>query len=270
MRHAYGPATSLRSASAACAFCSAWVTSALASSLAHWPMLTGCRDRTTPRTSRQISAAGSRPAWTPSDSTWSPSRTVIFETSPGRPCTRSDMVRARSIVTQRGGDHVQGRAAGGLAHGRALAGHALAAGVHGLVCSLRAAPGLAGPGRDRCPAGSAPREGGLPRPILNETAHPRALILGREQAGEVQPLDLQAGAEVCVQAVVDGLLRGPEGQRRARRIARHQAVCGLVDLGVGDDLVDQADLAGFRRGHETPGVDDVLRPGRPDQPGQPL
>src|SRR5215470_17496762 len=61
--------------------------------------------------------------------------------------------------------------------------------------------------------GSVPREGGLPRPILDETAHSRALTPGRAQASEVPPRDCQTGAELGVQAVVEGLLRGPEGPR---------------------------------------------------------
>jgi hypothetical protein len=66
---------------------------------------------------------------------------------------------------------------------------------------------------------SAPREGGLPRAILDETAHARALILGGEQPRELQPLDLQAGAEASFQAVADRLFRGPQGQRRSGRLA---------------------------------------------------
>src|SRR6516225_1318346 len=53
---------------------------------------------------------------------------------------------------------------------------------------------------------SARREGGLPRAILDETAHARALILGREQPRELQPLDLRAGAEAGFQAVVDRII----------------------------------------------------------------
>src|SRR6266516_6616011 len=142
--------------------------------------------------------------------------------------------------------------------------------MHGFCCSLRAAPGrLSRTGRP-LPAMSAAREGGLPGPILDETAHSRALILGREQSREVQPLDLQAGVEVGFQAVVDRLFRGPQGQRRARCVASHQAARGPVGLRVEDNLVHEADRVRFGRGDESSGVDDVLRPGRPDQARQPL
>src|SRR5438552_1290551 len=51
-------------------------------------------------------------------------------------------------------------------------------------------------------------EGGRPRPILDEPAHSRAPVLGREQAREVEPLDLQARGQAGIQAVVDRLLGG--------------------------------------------------------------
>src|SRR5215469_17199476 len=50
----------------------------------------------------------------------------------------------------------------------------------------------------------------LTRSILHETVHARALVLGREQPGEVQPLDLQAGIHVDVKALVDRLLGGTQ------------------------------------------------------------
>src|ERR1039457_4457462 len=53
-------------------------------------------------------------------------------------------------------------------------------------------------------------ERGLPWPILDETPHPCPLVLRGEQAGEVQPLDLEPGVEVNFKALVDGLLRGAE------------------------------------------------------------
>src|SRR5215472_12470924 len=61
-------------------------------------------------------------------------------------------------------------------------------------------------------------ERGLARSILHEAAHARALVLGREQASEMQSLDLEAGVEVDVEAVVDGLLGGAQRERRAARI----------------------------------------------------
>src|SRR5215813_14440444 len=109
--------------------------------------------------------------------------------------------------------------------------------MHGFCCSLRAAPALLV--WETTSQTSAAREGGLPRAILNETAHARALILGREQSREVQPFDLQAGVEVRFQPVVDRLFRGPQGQRRASRVARYQVARGLVGLRVRDDPVHE-------------------------------
>src|SRR5215472_15635640 len=62
----------------------------------------------------------------------------------------------------------------------------------------------------------------LTRSILHETFHARALVLCREQAGEVQPLDLQASVEVDVEAAVDGLLGGSQRERRAARVPGDQ------------------------------------------------
>ncbi len=45
---------------------------------------------------------------------------------------------------------------------------------------------------------------------------------------------------------------------------------GAVHVGVRYDLVHQAGPQGFVSVHEPSGVDEVLGPGRPDQPGQPL
>jgi len=79
-------------------------------------------------------------------------------------------------------------------------------------CARRRAASSGGEGS--APRASAPREGGLPKAILDETAHSRALILGREQPREQQPLDLQAGAEAGFQTVVDACFAA-RGQRRA-------------------------------------------------------
>src|SRR3984957_5130305 len=87
----------------------------------------------------------------------------------------------------------------------------LSSGCVMLGCSLRG--GLAGgrpaPLRQLSPA----REGGLARPVLDEAAHSGALVLGGEQPGELQPLYLQPGLQAGLQAVVDGLLGGAQGER---------------------------------------------------------
>src|ERR1700685_2887191 len=117
---------------------------------------------------------------------------------------------------------------------------------------------------------SSPGEPGLPWPILDETAHSCPLVLGGEQPGEVQPLDLEAGVEIYVKPLVDGLLRGAQRDSGAAGIAVHHLPRRLVDLRVRDDLVHQADGERLRGGHEPPGIDNVLGPGRPDQARQPL
>src|ERR1700729_3896782 len=96
------PVTSLRRAWAAAALRSAWVTRALARAEYQSASGTGVRDRTTPRTSRQISVTG-WPRCTASDRTWSSRRTTILDTWPGRPFIRSDIERSRSTTTVPGG-----------------------------------------------------------------------------------------------------------------------------------------------------------------------
>src|ERR1700723_3396351 len=85
---------------------------------------------------------------------------------------------------------------------------------HASTTLLRAL-GRAGRGRRR---GSATFEGGLARAVLKEAAHAVLLVLGGEQGGEVRPLDLQAGGQIDLKAPVDGLLGGPQRQRRGRRV----------------------------------------------------
>ena len=70
-------------------------------------------------------------------------------------------------------------------------------------------PGGRGADRRRSAAG----EGGLAGAVLEEAAHADALVLGAEQGGELDPLDLQAGGQVHAQAVVDGLLGRPQRER---------------------------------------------------------
>src|SRR5882757_6942931 len=55
---------------------------------------------------------------------------------------------------------------------------------------------------------SLAREGGFARSVLDEAAHSGALVLGGEQPGELQLLDLEPSVKVGLQAIVDGLLRG--------------------------------------------------------------
>src|ERR1700722_2470544 len=110
---------------------------------------------------------------------------------------------------------------------------------HASTALLRAL-GRAGGGRRQGPAaGSATLEGGLPRAVLKEAAHAVLLVLGGEQGGEVHPLDLQAGGQIDLEAPVDGLLGGPQRQRRAGRVLGDHVPIRPLDLDVRYDLVGQ-------------------------------
>jgi hypothetical protein len=61
-----------------------------------------------------------------------------------------------------------------------------------------------------------------------------------------------------------------QGQRGTGHELPGEPGCGAVHVSVRYDLVHQADPQGFLSVHEPSGVDEVLGPGRPDQPGQPL
>src|SRR5580692_8775843 len=80
---------------------------------------------------------------------------------------------------------------------------------------LSPSPGSPGPGppAPSSPAGKASLSGA----VLDEAAHAGPGVLGGEQPGELQPLDLQAGVQVGLQALVDGLLGRPQRHRRAGR-----------------------------------------------------
>src|SRR5450631_314287 len=88
-------------------------------------------------------------------------------------------------------------------------------------------PGSAGslPGS----AGSLPGKAGLSRSVVHEAAHAGPGVLRGEQPGELQPLDLQAGAQVDLQAVVDGLLGGPQGERGAGSVPGHPGAGRVVN-----------------------------------------
>ena len=88
--------------------------------------------------------------------------------------------------------------------------------------------------------------------------------------GEVQPLDLQPGGQVDLEALVHRLLGGAQRERRARRVLGDQVLRGLVDLGVRHDLVGEPDRQRLGGGHLPAGEDQVLRLRRADQPRQPL
>src|SRR5712664_1815819 len=81
-------------------------------------------------------------------------------------------------------------------------------------------------------ARSSPGERGLPRPILDEAAHSRALVLGGEQPSEVQPLDFEPSIKVHFKAPVNGLLGGPQGGGGAGGIPADEVTGRLIDVRV--------------------------------------
>src|SRR5262245_40263722 len=115
-----------------------------------------------------------------------------------------------------------------------------------------------------------PGERCLPWSILHEAAHARARVLRREQPGEMKPLDPQAGLEIRVQPVVDRLLCRPESHSRPVSVPGHQLAGRLVDIRIRNNLVHEPDREGLGRSDKPASEDDVLRPGWPDEPGQPL
>src|SRR5215813_14103073 len=117
---------------------------------------------------------------------------------------------------------------------------------------------------------SPPGERCLPWSILHEASDACARVLRREQTGEVQPLDLQAGVEIGVQSIVDRLLCRPEGHSGPVGVPGHQLAGRLVDIGIRNNLVHEPDREGLGRSDKPASEDDVLRPGWPDEPGQPL
>src|ERR1017187_4528243 len=80
-------------------------------------------------------------------------------------------------------------------------------------------------------------EGGFAWAVLEEAAHAGALVFGAEQGGELDALDFQAGGQVDVQAVVDGVLGRLQGEGGTGRVALHQAAGGGVHAVVGGDQV---------------------------------
>src|SRR5665647_2388462 len=94
--------------------------------------------------------------------------------------------------------------------------------------------------------------------------------MGREEPGELHPLDLQARVEIDLEATVNGLLGRTNGVRRTSHIALDAPTRRGIDLIGCDDLVHQADSQGFLGRDEAPAEDHVLGPGRTDQPGQSL
>src|SRR5580698_6719128 len=119
-------------------------------------------------------------------------------------------------------------------------------------------------------ATSSPGKAGLPGAVLDEAAHPGTGVLGSEHAGEMQPLDLQSGAQVDLQPLVDGLLGSPQGQGGPGGVAGGKGGGGGQHVVVRDDLVNEADPERLGRVDEPAGEHDVLGPGRADQAGQPL
>src|SRR5690348_702479 len=120
------------------------------------------------------------------------------------------------------------------------------------------------------PLRSAPAEGRLARPVLEEGAHAGLLVLGVEQAGEQLGLQRQPAVDGQLEALVDRPLGGREGQRRTGRDLLRHGDGSAVHLVVRDDGVHHADLQRLLGADVPAGHHDVLGPRRADQPGQPL
>src|ERR1039457_4868791 len=106
-----------------------------------------------------------------------------------------------------------------------------------LSAALLAGSPAASPGS----AGSFPGKAGLPRSVLDEAAHARLGVLGSEQPGEVQPLDLQPGVQIDLKPLVAGLLGAPPRPAGPGPNPRGELERRRVALGVRNHLVDQAD-----------------------------
>src|SRR6476660_3490918 len=98
-------------------------------------------------------------------------------------------------------------AAGPMKAARTAAARTAAAGT--AVSATGSAPGTRTARRGTGPA-SAAGEGGFAGAVFQEAAHAGLLVLGAEQRGELQPLDLQAGGQVDAEPGVDGLLGGAQ------------------------------------------------------------
>ena len=73
------------------------------------------------------------------------------------------------------------------------------------------------------------------------------------------------GLEVDLEATVDGLLGGAQRVGRAADVAGEPGRRGGVDLGRGDDLVDEPDGERLGGAHDPAGEDEVLGLRRPDE-----
>src|SRR6478609_8579589 len=106
--------------------------------------------------------------------------------------------------------------------------------------------------------------------VLDEAAHADLLVLGAEQRREMEPLDLEAGVEIEVETGVDRLLGGAQRLRGTGAELSGQPGRSIVDLAVGYHPIHQPDPQRVLGIDVLSGVDQLLGPGRPDQPRQPL
>src|SRR5665647_605249 len=104
----------------------------------------------------------------------------------------------------------------------------------------------------------------LARRMLDEVPHADVTVTGREDAGELHPLDLQTRIEIDVEAPVDGLLGRADGVCRTAHVALHAPTRRGIDLLRRDNLVHQTDRQGFFSRHEAPGEGGLQRRGTVD------
>ncbi|CAB4929431.1 unannotated protein [freshwater metagenome] len=106
--------------------------------------------------------------------------------------------------------------------------------------------------------------------MLYEGRHSELLVVGREQARERLSLDLQAGGQIGFEPSIDGSLGRGERERRAAGEFGRPGVRIGVHVLRRNDTVDKADGECLLRLDEASAEDEVLRPRRSNEPGEPL
>src|SRR5687768_9517225 len=96
------------------------------------------------------------------------------------------------------------------------------------------------------------------RAALDEGVEPLLLVLRREEQDDGFLLASEAGGEVAAEALVDGGLCASDGQGGLGGDGARDAEDVVLQLGCGDDAVEEADAQGLVRGHGAAGEDEVL------------
>src|SRR5215470_17207610 len=108
------------------------------------------------------------------------------------------------------------------------------------------------------------------RPLLEEGLHPLASVCGGEEVGEQLTFDGEAVGELEVGSAVDGLLGQADGERSLLRDPLQRGARVAQETPERHHVQDQADLLRLGGVDDVPGEDELLRPGTPEQAGQPL